>query len=124
MVKRGRRPKPMATMWRVPDALGAEVAPVLAERAPPKGTGRTRIDQRAAVGAILVRLRSGCRWTQLPKEFPDDSSVHRPWPRRQQRGVVDRLWARRVEAGDEPGGVDWEGPAAAGRLGTARLGGT
>jgi hypothetical protein len=56
VVKRERRPKPLATVWRVPDELWAEVEPVLAERDPPKGTGRKRSDQRAALDAILFRL--------------------------------------------------------------------
>ena len=124
MVKRERRPNALATSWRVPDELWAEVEPVLAERDPPEGTGRKRIDQRAALDAIIFRLRSGCPWNQLPQAFPDDSSVHRTLQRWQQRGVFDRLWARLVEACDELGGGDWEWQAADGRLGTARSGGT
>ena len=124
MVQRKRQPTPLPTIWRVPDELWAEIEPILREHDPPKGTGRKRIDQRAALDAILFRLRSGCQWNQLPKEFPDDSSVHRTWQRWQQRGVFDGIWARLVAACDELGGVDWEWQAADGMLGKARLGGT
>ena len=124
MVQRKRQPTPLPTIWRVPDELWAEIEPILREHDPPKGTGRQRIDQRAALDAILFRLRSGCQWNQLPKEFPDDSSVHRTLQRWQQRGVFDGIWARLVAACDELGGVDWEWQAADGMLGKARLGGT
>jgi putative transposase len=122
---RGRRqPKPLPTIWRVPDELWAEIKPILDQYDPPKQTGRKRIDPRAALDAILFRLRSGCQWNQLPKEFPDDSSVHRTFQRWVRLGVFERLWARLVEACDELGGVDWEWQAADGMLGKARLGGT
>lgn len=122
---RGRRqPKPLPTIWRVPDELWAEIKPILDQYDPPKQTGRKRIDPRAALDAILFRLRSGCQWNQLPKEFPDDSSVHRTFQRWVRLGIFERLWARLVEACDELGGVDWEWQAADGMLGKARLGGT
>jgi len=108
----------------VPDELWAEIKPILDQYDPPKQTGRKRIDPRAALDAILFRLRSGCQWNQLPKEFPDDSSVHRTFQRWVRLGVFERLWARLVEACDELGGGDWEWQAADGMLGKARLGGT
>ena len=36
-------------------------------------------------------MRSGCRWNHLPKEYPDDSSVHRTYQRWQRLGVLDRI---------------------------------
>jgi putative transposase len=69
-------------------------------------------------------MRSGCQWNQLPKEFPDDSSVHRTFQRWQQRGMFDHIWAQLVTACDELGGVNWEWQAADGMLGKARMGGT
>lgn len=53
------------------------IQPILDEFDPPAHTGRKRIDQRAALDAVIYRLRTDCQWNQLPKEFPDDSSVHR-----------------------------------------------
>jgi putative transposase len=48
-----------------------------------------RIDQRAALDAVIFRMRSGCQWNRLPKEYPDDSSVHRTFQRWVQLGIVD-----------------------------------
>jgi transposase len=48
---------------------------ILAEHDPPKPTGRPRVDQRGALDAVIFRMRSGCQWNQMPKEFPDDTST-------------------------------------------------
>lgn len=113
----------LPTIWQVPDELWARIAPILAELDPPKPTGRKRISARAALDAILFRLRSGCQWNQLPKDFPDDSSVHRTFQRWVQLGLFDRIWAALVGACAELGGVNWEWQAADAAMGKARLGG-
>ena len=121
------RPKkerpPLPTIWRASDALWARVAVVLAEVDPPRATGRRRVDQRGVFDAILFRLRSGCQWNQLPKEYPDDSTVHRTFQRWVDLGVFPALWATLVEDCDELGGVQWAWQAVDGAMGKARFGG-
>src|SRR5918912_3007422 len=84
------RPKkvraPLPPIWRTPDELWAVVEPILVELDPPK-RGPKRIDQRAALDAIIFRVRSGCQWNRLPREYSDDSSVHRTLQRWIDRGV-------------------------------------
>lgn len=126
MGKLGEHPteeKPLPTIWRVPDELWEKIEPILQEHDPPKKTGRPRVDQRAALDAIVFRLRTGCQWNSLPSEFPDDSSVHRAFQRWVRLGVLDRVWAALVEECEELGGVDWEWQAADGAMGKARFGG-
>ena len=105
------RPKkaraPMPPIWRAPDERWELVQPVLAEHDPPK-RGPRRIDRRAALDAVIFRLRTGCQWTWLPKEYPDDSSVHRTFRRRVRPGVFERIWAIVQEACEDLGGCDWE----------------
>jgi putative transposase len=74
--------------------------------------------------AVIFRLRTGCQWNRLPKEFSDDSTVHRAFQRRVNLGVLDRIWAVLVEECEELGGVNWEWQAADGAMGKARFGGT
>jgi transposase len=107
----------------VSDELWAQIAPVVAEVDPPKPIGRPRTDPRAALNAILFRLRSGCQWNQLPERFPDDSSAHRTFQRWVRLGLFERLWAVLVAQCDELSGVNWEWQAADGAMGKARLGG-
>jgi putative transposase len=121
------RPKkersPLPTVWRVPDELWAMIAPLVAEYDPPALTGRKRIDQREALNAIIFRVRTGVQWNHLPRELPDDSSVHRTFQRWLERGVLDRIWAVVQAACEDLNGVDWEWQAADTRTGKARKGG-
>src|SRR5262245_43944984 len=114
----------LGTIWTVSDELWAVIEPILVELDPPKATGRPRIGARAALDAIIFRMRSGCQWNQLPERFPDDSSVHRTFQRWVRAGVFERIWAALVRRSAELGGVDWEWQSADGMLGKARLGGT
>ncbi len=118
-----KEPKQLPTIWRVPDQLWSQIVPILAEHDPPNATGRKRIDQRAALDAIIFRLRSSCQWNQLPSDLPADCSVHRTLQRWVERGIVERIWALVVEACDELGGVAWEWQAADAAMGKARMGG-
>src|SRR5687767_15969904 len=116
--------KPLPTLWRVPDELWEIIEPILNEHDPPKSTGRPRVEQRAALDAIIFRMRSGCQWNRLPGEYPDDSSVHRTFQRWVGLGIFDRIWATVQEACEDLGGCDWEWQAADTSMGKARLGGT
>ena len=121
--KRDIDQRPLPTIWRVPDELWTKVEAILTRYDPPKRTGRKRIDQRRALDGMIYRLRSGVQWKQLPKEFGDDSSVHRTFQRWIKLKVFDHIWAALVKDCDELGGVDWEWQAADGAMGKARLGG-
>src|SRR5215216_2127189 len=94
MTKQISEQKPLPTIWHTLDELWEKIEPILAEYDPPKSTGRSRVDQRAALDAIIFRLRTSCQWDPLPKEFPEDSSVHRTFQRWIELGVLDRIWSR------------------------------
>lgn len=126
MARASREIKPLETIWEVPDELWERIEPILLEDAPPppkEHGGRGRIDWRAAFNGIIFRLRSGCQWHKLPKEYGDDSSVHRWFQRWCRHGVFEEVWALLVEECDELGEVQWQWQAADGRLGKARFGG-
>jgi putative transposase len=117
-------PFPLPTIWHVSDDLWAKAEAILQELDPPKRVGRKRIDQRRALNGILYRMRSGVQWNHLPKDFGDDSSVHRTFQRWVERGIFERLWATLVADCADLGGVDWQWQAADAGLNKARLGGT
>ncbi len=114
----------LPTIWHVPDELWGRIRPILDQYDAPKRLGRKRIDQREALDGIIFRMRTGCQWNRLPKEFGDDSSIHRTLQRWVRLSILDRTWATLVEECEELGGVDWEWQAADAMLGKARLGGT
>ncbi len=124
MTERPSEEKPMPTIWHTSDELWKKIEPILKKHDPPKRTGRPRIDQRAALDAIIFRMRSGCQWNRMPKEFPDDSSVQRTFQRWVKSGVLDLIWAALIDECRQLGGVEWEWQAADGAMGKARFGGT
>jgi transposase len=123
MARKKQVVEPLPTIWRVDDALWAQVEQVLAELDPPARFGPDRIDQRKALDGVIYRMRSGMQWNQLPREFGDDASVHRTFQRWVRRGVIGRLWALLVKGCAELGGVDWKWQSFDCALGKARHGG-
>lgn len=122
--KEDRGSRPLPPVWRATDGLWAKVEPILAQYDAPKPTGRKRIDQRRGFHGIVYRLRSGVQWNELPREFGDDSSVHRSFQRWVSLGVFDRIWAVLLTDCAELGGVNWEWQAADTAMGKTRSGGT
>lgn len=108
------------TIWRVPDALWETISKVLAVYDPPAKTGRPRIDQRRALNGLIFRMRTGCQWNHLPKEFGDDLSIYRTFRRWEDKGIFDILWAVLLTKCDNLQGVDWQWQSADGWLGKAR----
>ena len=121
--KRETGPLPPPTIWRVSDELWAKIEVVLNQYDPDKPVGRKRIDQRRALDGILYRMRTGVQWNQLPKQFGDDSSVHRTFQRWVKLKIFDHIWASLLTDCAELGGVNWEWQAADAAMGKARLGG-
>jgi putative transposase len=79
-------------VWRVSDAAWQRIFPVLLEDCPPrKGPGRKPADWRRVLNGIIYRLRTGCHWNKLPKEFGDDSTIHRWYQRWSKNGVLSRV---------------------------------
>lgn len=124
MAKKRKKLKALPTIWCVPDELWNKIKPIISKVDPPKWTGRKRIDARAALDAIIFRMRTGCQWNQLPKEFPDDSSVHRTFQRWISLGLLEEIWADLVDNCNELGGVDWQWQAVDTAMSKARFGET
>jgi putative transposase len=68
---------------------------------PAKPKGYRRVDLRRVLNGIIFRLRTGCPWHQLPKQFGDDRTVHRHFQRWCQHGIFARMWAVLVAVCDE-----------------------
>jgi putative transposase len=81
------------------------------------------VDLRRVLNGIVFRLRTGCQWNQLPRQFGDDSTVHRPFQRWCPQGLFARLRAVLVQECTALNGVDWPWQAADTMMGKARMGG-
>lgn len=115
--------KPLGTIWELPDSLWERILPLLQEFWPDKQTGRHHADWRRAFNGIIFRMRSGCQWDQLPRQFGPKSTVHDWFQRWCVGGVMQQIWEELAKECDELGEVDWRWQAADGRLGKARFGG-
>jgi putative transposase len=113
----------LPTIWRVSDELWGYMEALIELEDPAPSMGRPRIDPRAALDAIVFRMRTGCQWNQMPAEFPDDSSVHRTMQRWERLGLFAKLWAILVERCDDVGAVAWDWQSVDGSMGKARFGG-
>lgn len=77
----------------VEDRLRELIEPLLPGPPPPRGGGRLRIDDRAALEGILFVRCTGCRWRDPPPQLGCGSG-HTAWRRLrawQDAGVWDRL---------------------------------
>jgi putative transposase len=107
---------PQPTLWQIPDVLWEQMQSLIDQYDPKKSTGRPRTDARKAFDGILFRMRTACQWNHLPKEFGDDSSVHRTFQRWQELGLFQKLFAFVLTRCEELDGVDWQWQAADGCL--------
>ena len=116
--------KDLPTIWEVSDDLWGRIEPIL-EKAWPRrrGPGRPHIDWRKCINGIIYHMRTGCQWNALPKEFGDDSSVHRWFQRWCELGVMEQIWADLVAECEELKQVHWDWQSADGCMGKARHGG-
>lgn len=93
----------------VPDNPWESIEPLLPKEPPkPKG-GRPRIPDRAALGGIVVVLRTVCPWRLLPRELGCGSGTT-CWRRLhdwQEAGVSERLHTRLLNWLGDEGAIDW-----------------
>jgi putative transposase len=117
------RERSYPTIWEVSDDLWEIIRILLDEFDPPASTGRPRDDRRPILNAIILRFRTGCQWNHLPREFGDDSKIHRVFQHWAKLEIFENIWAELLSECDELGQVEWEWQAADGCLGKARMGG-
>jgi transposase len=123
MDRQQRTKQPIPTIWEIPDDVWPMRQTMLDEHYPAKPTGHRRVDLRRVLNGILVRLRTGCPWHQLPTQFGDDRPVQRHVQHWCQQGLFARLWAALVQECAALNGVDWPWQAADTMMGQARMGG-
>ena len=86
----------MATGKIYPSDLTDQQWALLEPLIPPEiGGGRHRTaDVRAVVNAIFYRLRSGCSWRMLPKDFPPFQTVYEYYRNWRRDGTVEKIHNR------------------------------
>ena len=113
-----------ADQWRIPDALWAQIEPLLPPGKPhPLGGHNPRVDNRAAMDAIFFVLRTGCQWNALNATgICSSSSAHRRFQEWTAAGVFRQLWVQGLVAYDDVHGIAWDWQAMDGAMTKAPLG--
>ena len=93
----------------VPETLWRHVEPLLPVTRPSRAGGRPRNDNRRVLAGILFRLRTGCQWKALPKEyFGSGSTCHERFQQWVQAGIFAKVFERCLRYYDRTRGIDWK----------------
>jgi len=112
--------------WRISDELWDRMKPLLPlhRSTHPLGCHRPRVDDRAAMNAILFVLRTGCQWNALNATgICSSSSAHRRFLEWTEAGVFEEFWRRGLFEYDKLKGIDWSWCSLDGAMTKAPLGG-
>jgi len=114
--------------WRIPEVLWEKMKPLLPIRTPkphPLGCHRRRVDDRAAMNAIVFVLRTGCQWNALNATgICSSSSAHRRFLEWVEAGVFERFWRLGLLQYEALKGIDWSWLSMDGAMTKAPLAGT
>ena len=92
----------------LPDELWDRIKVWIPERLRnPKG-GQTPVDARRVMRGIMYRLRTGCQWDAIPKEFGSGSTCYRRFVEWQREGVFAMAHVEALIYYDGKVGLDWE----------------
>ena len=92
----------------VPNALWKRVEPLLPRKRPGSRGGRPRNDDRRVLAGILYRLRTGCQWKALPREyFGSGSTCHERFQEWVKAGVFAKVFEQCLRYYDACRGIDW-----------------
>jgi transposase len=94
---------------KIPDALWLKLQ-LLIPPPPPRPTrrGRPRNDDRAVLTGIIYRLRTGCQWRALPREFGSGPTCHRRFQEWERHGVFEKLFICMLHYYDHRRGIQWQ----------------
>ena len=109
----------------IPDALWAQLAPLLPDD-PPRdrlGRGRPRVGNRRVMAGIIFRLRTGCQWKALPSAYGSGSTCHLRFQSWVEAGVFNDIYRTLLRFYDREKGIDWEWTSLDGAMVKAPKGG-
>ena len=73
---------------------------------PPAKTGRPRDEDRRIINGIIYVLISGCRWSEMPEKYGDDSTANRRLNSWQQKGVWKKILKCAIKSAYKSGKIN------------------
>lgn len=92
----------------IPDELWQLVERLLPVDVPKPYGGRPRVDDRLVLAGILYRLRTGCQWQAIPKQFASGPTCHRRFQEWERTGVFEGIFRTLVRYYDDERGIQWK----------------
>lgn len=108
----------------IPDPLWAKLKLLIPPEPPKPRGGRPRVDDRAVLSGIIYRVRTGCQWRALPREFGSGQTCHRRFQEWERQGVFQKLFVCMLHYYDHRRGIQWQWGALDSVIVKAPKGGT
>ncbi len=93
----------------VDDEFWGRIEPLIPVRPRSRLGGRPRVPDRVVMAGILYRLRTGCQWKAIPRQFGSGSTCHLRFKEWVVAGVFERIHVQLLKYYDQELGVelDW-----------------
>ncbi len=104
---------------QINDRQWAVIEPLLP---PHNKMGRPRADDRRTLEGILWVLRTGARWSDMPKRFGSPVTCWRRLKRWEETGVWEKIWRAVLDSLSEQNRLIWERAFIDGSFASAKKG--
>ena len=108
----------------LPSALWMRIEPLLPKRLPSSRGGRPPVADRVVMAGIVYRLRTGCQWKALPRQFSSGSTCHARFQAWCAAGVFTAIFAQMLRYYDKRRGIQWKWSSLDSAIVKAPKGGT
>ena len=92
----------------IPEPLWQKLKLLLPPEVPKPNGGRPRVEDRAVLGGILYRLRTGCQWRAIPREFASGPTCHRRFQEWERAGVFTKAFVCMLKYYELRRGIQWK----------------
>lgn len=104
------------TYHEIPDVLWERIEPLFAHLTRTKPGGSTPTPFRTLLAGMLYRLKTGCQWGMIPKQYGSKTTLHEHYQRWVRTGVFAGILERIAVEFDNCLGFDFEWQAMDGSL--------
>ena len=91
-----------------PEALWERVQVWIPKPRRRRKSGRPRVPDRLVMRGILYRLRTGCHWDAIPREFSSGSTCYRRFVEWNKAGVFKMMHVEALLYYDDKVGIEWD----------------
>ena len=92
----------------IPEPLWQKLKLLIPPPAVKSRRGRPRNDDRAVLGGIIYRLRTGCQWRAIPPIFGSGQTCHRRFQEWERAGIFEKLFVCMLHYYDHRRGIQWQ----------------